>query len=312
MIYTITLNPAIDHVIETKDFVLDETNYYQNDYQTIGGKGINVAVLLNNLQAQVNALGIMGKDNSKVFLEKFKEINLHNNFIMFDGNTRTNYKIKDLDNNKETELNGLGDSFDAHKFKDGMEFLRKNLKANDLVIASGSVPTSLPDGVYFQIGELVEKKKAIFILDSSKKWSLEGIKAHPYLIKPNLQEICELLKIEFRNDYSLSDLENMILEVRKLGARNILVSMGGQGALYFSENDELYKVGIAKGKVVNSVGAGDSMVGGFAYGLVNNFSIEKTLQYAAASGGATAFSEWIGSKELIEELVPTIMIEKLK
>lgn len=291
MIYTITLNPSIDHIIETSGFNLNETNYYQNDYQVVGGKGINVAVLLNNLGSSVLATGFLGETNKKVFLDQFQAINLENNFQLFSGPTRTNFKIKDLKIKAETELNGEGVIVASNIVQSLLKFLDQHLEPNDLVIASGSVPKCVDVDIYYQIGQIVNQHEGCFLLDSSKQWIKEGLKAKPYLIKPNLEEICQMLNQPYNSTASLTEIKAMIDELRVLGARNILVSMGSKGSLYFSEDNHLYETGVAKGQLVNSVGAGDSMVGGFAYGLANHLSIEETLQYGAASGAATAFTQ---------------------
>ncbi|MCL8211354.1 Tagatose-6-phosphate kinase [Mesoplasma sp. JKS002658] len=311
MLYTVTLNPSIDQILQTNGFVLGETNYYDDDYQVVGGKGINVGVLLNNLGVDVVVTGLMGLDNNQVFLEQFKQINLKHDFVFYPGKSRTNFKIKDFQNHQETELNGQGSRVEQNLVQDLLTYLDTHLQPHDVVIASGSVPTSVSENIYEQIGMIVNHHEAIFILDSSKQWVKYGLKAHPYLIKPNVEEICQMLNQEYNPNLTLTQLEAMIKELQVLGARNILVSRGSKGSYYFSEHGEVYQVNTAKGKLVNSVGAGDSMVGGFAYGMSKNLALEEILKFGAASGAATAFSSWIGSKDLVMELKEQIKVEQL-
>ncbi len=311
MLYTVTLNPSIDQILETKGFVLGETNYYDNDYQVVGGKGINVGVLLNNLEVDVVATGLMGLDNNQVFLEQFKQINLKHDFVFYPGKSRTNFKIKDFQNHQETELNGQGSVVEQNLVQDLLTYLDTHVQPQDVVIASGSVPGSVPENIYEQIGMIVNRHEGIFLLDSSKQWIKQGLKARPYLIKPNVEEICQMLDQTYNPNLRLVQLEAMIKQLQELGARNILVSQGSKGSYYFSEHGEIYQVNTAQGKLVNSVGAGDSMVGGFAYAMSKNLTLEEMLKFGAASGAATAFSAWIGSKDLVMELKAQIKVEQL-
>ncbi|WP_031543167.1 1-phosphofructokinase [Mesoplasma photuris] len=310
MIYSITLNPALDHIIETDGFNIGETNYYSQDYTVIGGKGINVSIVLNSLKANVLSTGIMGEKNKNPFIQKFDEVNLKNKFFFFDGNTRTNFKIKNLNKNEETEINGIGIIKELKLLNDLKDFLSSNLEKDDIVIASGSLPNGVPTNIYKEIGDICNSKEATFILDTSKIQMIEGIKSKPFLIKPNIEEICEILNIPFK-EYNFSEIEKMIMELKTMGAKNVLLSMGSKGSYFFSENGDKYKVGIAKGKLVNSVGSGDSMIAGFAYGLYKKLDIIKTLKYGAAAGGATAFTQWLAQKEDIEPLIETISVEKI-
>lgn len=311
MIYTITLNPALDHVVETNGFKIGETNYYHHDYLLIGGKGINVSIILNNLKANVLSTGLLGKENKEIFFAKFNEINLKNNFFLFDGKTRTNFKIKNLLKYEETELNGEGQLIDSNLLTQLFDYLENNLEAGDIVIAAGSTPKTLPIDVYYQLGLIVQKKKAMYILDASKQHLIAGLKAQPFLIKPNLEEICEMLGKPYR-DYDFLEIKTMIQELKRLGAQNILLSRGNKESWYFQENGDVYQIGIAQGTLINSVGSGDSMVAGFAFGQYKKFDLIKCLQYGAAAGGATAFTHWLATKEEIENLVNAIKITKLE
>ncbi|PPE04140.1 1-phosphofructokinase [Williamsoniiplasma lucivorax] len=312
MIYTLTLNPAIDHIILTNQKLeLSVTNYYQDEYQVVGGKGINAGVILNNLGVQTMAIGILGEKNKDIFFDKFKEINLKTKFFLNSGSTRVNYKIKNLASKQETELNGLGFETQTEILNQLIFFLKENLKKEDIVVLTGSVARGISSTIYQELGQLANEKDAIFICDANKELLLNALKAKPYLIKPNLEEICSTLNLEFKPKMNLEEIKPMVRQLQTLGAQNILVSMGSQGSLFFDNKKNIYKVGIAHGELMNSVGAGDSMLAGFVYGLAKKLTIEQTLQYAAASGGATAFTKWIATKEMIEELVDQINIEKI-
>ncbi|WP_339021645.1 1-phosphofructokinase [Spiroplasma endosymbiont of Atherix ibis] len=312
MIYTLTLNPAIDHIVlANKKVELGVTNYYSDEYKVVGGKGINAGIILKNLSTYVQAIGIMGEENKEIFLNKFKEINLNNKFFLNSGSTRVNYKIKHLESKQETELNGMGFNTKKEVLNQLIQYLEDSLKQNDIVMLTGSVAMGIEKDIYEQIGKLVNKKQAILICDATNELLKNVLKEKPFLIKPNLEEICSTLDLKFDENISFEETKELIQKLKNLGAQNVLLSMGSKGSLYFDSNNNIYKVGIAKGKLINSVGAGDSMLAGFVYGKYKNLSIENTLQYAAASGAATAFNEWLASKEEIENLVSQIKVEKL-
>ncbi|QHX36616.1 1-phosphofructokinase [Spiroplasma sp. BIUS-1] len=312
MIYTLTLNPAVDHIVlADKKVELGVTNYYSDEYKVVGGKGINAGIILKNLSAEVQAIGIMGEENKEIFLNKFNEINLNNKFFLNSGSTRVNYKIKHLESKQETELNGMGFQTQKEVLESLVKYLKDNLKENDIVMLTGSVAMGIEKNIYEQIGKLANEKKATLICDATNDLLKNVLNEKPFLIKPNLEEICSTLGIEFNEDITFEETKELIQKLKDLGAQNVLLSMGSKGSLYFDSNNDIYKVGIAQGKLVNSVGAGDSMLAGFVYGKYKNLSIENTLQYAAASGAATAFNEWLASKEEIEKLVSQITVEKL-
>ncbi|AHI54076.1 1-phosphofructokinase [Spiroplasma sabaudiense Ar-1343] len=310
MIYSITLNPAIDHIIESDNFTIKQTNYYQNEYQVVGGKGINVAIILNNLENQVQATGVMGAENKAIFLDKFAEVKVPNHFFFNQGKTRTNYKIKNLSLKEETELNGLGFTTEAKTWKELLDYLKKSITKDDIIVAAGSLAKGIPDDIYFEIGNIANQVNAKFILDATGTVMRKALSSKPFLIKPNIDEICGILNLPIK-EYAFSQIKTMILELQKLGARNILLSMGSQGSYYFTENQEIYQTGIAQGKLVNSVGAGDSMLAGFTHGLSQNLDIEECLKLAAASGAATAFKEWLATKAEITALIDQIKVQKI-
>ncbi|AXK51366.1 1-phosphofructokinase [Spiroplasma alleghenense] len=310
MIYSITLNPAIDHIIESDNFTIKQTNYYQNEYQVVGGKGINVAIILNNLENQVQATGVMGADNKSIFLDKFDEVKVPNHFFFNPGKTRTNYKIKNLSLKEETELNGLGFTTQAKTWKDLLDYLKSKITKDDIIVAAGSIAKGIPNDIYAQIGVIANNVGAKFILDATGTVMLKALSSKPFLIKPNIDEICGILNLPIK-EYTFEEIKSMILQLQKLGAQNILLSMGSDGSYYFTSNQDIYQTGIAQGKLVNSVGAGDSMLAGFTHGVSQNLDIQECLKLAAASGAATAFKEWLATKAEIIKLINEIKVKKI-
>jgi 1-phosphofructokinase len=312
MIYTITLNPAIDKIIlMSQDLELKKTNYYHDEYSVVGGKGINVGVVLNNLNEDVQLTGILGKNNPDVFEKKFEILDLKNHFFANDGNTRTNYKIKNLKTNQETELNGEGFETDPAVLQQLLQYLTANIQPHDIVVATGSIPKNVPKNIYQQIGTIVKEKNGLFIVDAAKEALQLALEAQPFLIKPNIDELNDVFQLSNVTE-ELDSLQQLITTAQSKGARNILLSMGAKGSYYFSEQNEIYQVGIAQGQLVNSVGAGDSMLAGFIHGLAQQYDVSTTLKYAAACGGATAFTTWLATKDEIEPLVGTIQVTKIK
>lgn len=313
MIYTVTLNPAIDCVVELNELNIGETNYYQNSYSQIGGKGINVGVILNSLGIAVDTIGFLGDKNKNIFLEVFNQHSLKNDFIFIkDASTRINYKIRNLTTKEETEMNGLGIDIPSHSLTQLLKYLEYSLRPNDIVIGCGSLAKSVPSDIYFQIGQIANSKQALFLLDTAKQPLKEGLKSEPYLIKPNIAEICELLELPILKHYVLKEIISMVQKIGLLGAKNILLSMGKDGSYYFEQTGKIYQVGIAKGELVNSVGAGDSMLAGIAFGLTKKLDLKTTLAYGAASGAATAFTKWLAEKENIEKFVSQIEVNEIE
>src|SRR5699024_7320625 len=186
--------------------------------------------------------------NAKPFKEKFSELEIENHFIFFKGNTRINYKIKNLSAQEETEFNGLGTEVPKELVTHLLSYLDNNLKPGDILVASGSVPNGVDIDIYKKIGELCHKKDAKYILDTSKNALKYGIESKPYLIKQNIEEMTQVLGNEYQQkEYSINEIKNMVVSMQTKGAQNILISMGSQGSYYFDTENNIYKIGIAKG-----------------------------------------------------------------
>ncbi|WP_381414841.1 1-phosphofructokinase [Spiroplasma endosymbiont of Anurida maritima] len=311
MIYTITMNPAIDYIIETNNFEINKTNYFENGYENIGGKGINVAFVLKELNCDVTAMGFLGKVNSKIFYREFAKQELLSDFIEHKSLTRINFKIKNLSLKQETELNNTGTKIDPNLVDKFLLKLDNILKPNDIVVLSGSTPPQMQNNIYEVIGNICNKKQALFIMDASKINLLSGIKAKPFLIKPNINELCEILNVKVQ-DFSFAEISSMVDKLKTYGAQNVLLSMGEKGGYYFGNNNSVYKINAATGNLINSVGAGDSMLGGFIFGLVNNLPLDETLKYCSACGAATAFSKGLAKIDKIDYYINKINVERIK
>ncbi len=298
MIYTITMNPAIDYVVDLPFFKTGEVNRAQEEHIFYGGKGINVSVVLKELGFESCCLGFVAGFTGDELVRGLQEnLGLQSQMIRVDqGMTRINVKIhSDL----ETELNGIGPLVE----KQDIEKLFKQLEMledNDVLILSGSVPQSMSDMIYCDILKQMSHRNVRVIVDAAGDLLKETLCYHPFLIKPNHHELAELFQVELHN---LDDIEYYARELQKMGAQNVLVSMAKDGSLLVDENKVTHRLGVCHGTVKNSVGAGDSMVAGFIAGYLAGLDYQETLKLATASGGATTFSSGLASRAKIEELL---------
>lgn len=309
MIYTLTLNPAIDQMISVPSFNLGATNKATEQYQIFGGKGINVSVMLQNLGYENIALGFMAKSDSLSFQNYLQAKNIKNNFCQVSGQTRLNLKIRDLANNQETELNCLGFNISSVDEQAILSLIKNKLTKEDILIISGSIAKGGTKNLYYDITQFCFENQIRFAIDTTKNDLLATLKYQPLLVKPNLDELNEI----FSTNYSFSDLkeiENHAKSLIKQGAQNVLISNGKYGSLLVSK-DVTYLATTASGTLINSVGAGDSMVAGFVGTYNKTKDIKKSLLVGSASGAATAFSQGIGELNLVEELQHQIKITKI-
>ena len=306
MIYTVTLNPSIDYVIKVDKLTTGNINRVNEEHVYPGGKGINVTRILKSLDNDYIALGFVSGFTGDYIINSLQELNLKSDFIKVkEGFTRINVKVK---SEEETEINGQGPKISEEELNQFYKVIDK-LVDGDILILSGSIPSCLDERLYESIMKKVEDRDIKVIVDATKNLLLNVLKYKPFLIKPNNHELAEMFNVE------LNSTEDVVFYARKLkemGAQNILISMGKDGALLVTENDEVFASSVAKGEVVNSVGAGDSMVAGFIAGYLKSNSYEEALRLGAASGGATAFSSDLATREFIDKLVDEIKIEKIK
>ena len=306
MIYTVTLNPSIDYVIKVDKLTTGNINRVNEEHVYPGGKGINVTRILKSLDNDNIALGFVSGFTGDYIINSLQELNLKSDFIKVkEGFTRINVKVK---SEEETEINGQGPKISEEELNQFYKVIDK-LVDGDILILSGSIPSCLDERLYESIMKKVEDRDIKVIVDATKNLLLNVLKYKPFLIKPNNHELAEMFNVE------LNSTEDVVFYARKLkemGAQNVLISMGKDGALLVTENDEVFASNVAKGEVVNSVGAGDSMVAGFIAGYLKSNSYEEALRLGAASGGATAFSSDLATREFIDKLVDEIKIEKIK
>lgn len=302
MIYTVTFNPALDYVVHmSQDLAIGMTNRSDAEEIYFGGKGINVSNVLRELDLPTTALGFIAGFTGKALDEGVAASGITTDFIKLpEGNTRINVKIKAAD---ETEINGQGPKIPDECQKALFEKLDM-LKEGDTLVLAGSIPSSLPSDVYERILERLDGKGIRFVVDAIKDLLLNVLKYHPFLIKPNKQELGEMFGVEITSD------DDTVLYAKKLqekGARNVLISMAGDGSLLVTEDGQILRQGVCKGTVKNSVGAGDSMVAGFIAGYEKSGGDYKVaLNLGTACGGATAFSDGLAKKDLIDKLYKTL------
>lgn len=304
MIYTVTFNPSLDYVVQVKDFKCDAVNRTSSENVYAGGKGNNVAVVVSNLGLKSRALGFRAGFTGIAMEQMLREYGCDTDFIPLDeGMTRINVKVKA---EEEFEINGQGPVIGEDKIK---QLLEKTdaLGKDDVLVLSGSIPNTLPDNMYERIMQRLDGKGVRIVVDATQDLLLKVLKYHPFLIKPNNHELGEMFQV------TLTDDEQIITYAKKLqqmGACNVLVSMAKDGAVLVDENQKVYKLLPPEGAVVNSVGAGDSMVAGFLAGYLIHGSYEQALMLGTAAGSATAFTSWLADREKIEALLEQIKDRK--
>lgn len=299
MIYTVTFNPAIDYVVHTKELNFGMTNRSLREEIYFGGKGINVSIVLKELGIDSKLLGFTAGFTGEAIEKGLSDMGLDTDFVRLkDGNSRINIKIKSTE---ETELNCQGPDIDDNAVATLFEKL-DSLSDGDILILAGSIPSSLPSDIYEKILQRISNKSVKTIVDATNDLLLNVLKYKPFLIKPNNHELGEMFGSELKTDL---EIETYARKLQDMGAVNVLVSMAGDGAILIDENGKTHRCGVCKGKVKNSVGAGDSMVAGFTAGIQNG-DYEYALKLGTAAGGATAFSDGLAKKEKIEELLKTL------
>lgn len=296
MIYTVTLNPSVDYTVWVSDFAAGKLNRTQKERIYPGGKGINVSVVLKNLGHDSRALGFTAGFTGAEIENMINKFGCKNDFIRVkDGFSRINMKIK---SSSESEINGMGPVVNQDELN---AFFAKldALKAGDVLVLSGSVPSSLPQDIYEKILERIGDKDILCVVDASGKALLNSLKYRPFLIKPNNFELAEIVG-------ESPDTQEKLLfgaqSLQQMGARNVLVSMAGEGAMLVTQDGRVFSSKPPEGKVINSVGAGDSMVAGFIAGYLESSDYAHAFKLGLCAGSATAFDEWLAQKEDILKL----------
>lgn len=296
MIYTVSFNPSLDYIVSMNGFELGKTNRTTKEQMLAGGKGINVSTVLSNLGIENVALGFIAGFTGQELKRMAAEQGLHTDFIeLSQGVTRINVKLKDYDG---TEVNGMGPDITPEAIEELMNQVRR-LQKGDVLVLAGSIPSSMSNTIYRDIMEELAPKGIHFVVDATKNLLLNVLEFHPFLIKPNNHELGEIFGTELMTHASVIPYAKKLQE---MGARNVLVSMAGEGAVLVAENGQVYMLSAPEGELVNAVGAGDSMVAGFLAGWKEKKDFEYAFKMGLAAGSASAFSEFLATKEEIEEV----------
>lgn len=306
MIYTITFNPSLDYIMKVRKFEEGETNRSYHEDMYPGGKGFNVSTILQRLGYENTALGFIAGFTG----EEIKKQLLHRGFHLDlcqlnQGISRINVKMKST---RETEINSSGPIIQQENLDELFEKLEK-LTTDDILVLAGSIPSSLSNDIYETIMDKLSKKHIKIIVDATNELLLKVLPHSPFLIKPNLRELEDIFNVQISNQ---EELITYAKQLQNLGARNVLVSLGKDGALLVSEDQHVYSCNSAQGILINSVGSGDSMVAGFLAGYLKNNDYQEAIRLGSACGGATAFSDDLADLETIHEVYQQIKVEVIE
>lgn len=304
MIYTLTFNPSLDYIMHIDTLEIGKTNRSLKEEIYPGGKGFNVSTILQRLQIENTAFGFIAGFTGQEIKRRLLDRGFHLDLIeLKEGNNRINIKLK---GQQETEINANGPHISNLELNQLFEQLNQ-IQAGDSLILAGSIPTSLPHDLYEQIMKYLQNKDVQIIVDASKEVLRLVLRYHPFLIKPNLQELEEFFD---KTIHSQEEIITYAKKLQELGATNVLVSLGKDGAILVTK-DSIYYAPSAKGILINSVGSGDSMVAGFLAGYLKSNDYQEALHLGTACGGATAFSEDLAEFDKIQEVYQQIKIQQL-
>ncbi|NLL92862.1 MAG: 1-phosphofructokinase [Clostridiales bacterium] len=300
MVYTVTFNPALDYAVGVEEFILGQVNRAYNESILPGGKGINVSVVLSHLSVENTALGFVAGFTGKQICERLESEGVATDFIEVEGVSRINIKLK---SREETEINGLGPIICEEAIQELMAKLEV-IEDGDFIVLAGSIPKSVPDSIYMDIMSKLKDRNIRFIVDATGDLLVNVLKNHPFLIKPNKQELSEIFNANIDSN------DEVIFYARKLidiGAENVLVSMAGDGAILVTKEDTFF-MNAPKGELVDSVGAGDSMVAGFIAGYIETQNLLEALKMGIAAGSASAFSKNLATADEIRGIYQQIVL----
>lgn len=294
MIYTVTFNPSLDYVVSLDGFALGRTNRTVEERLFPGGKGINVSLVLRELGLESTALGFTAGFVGQEIERRLEELGLHCDFIpLSSGCSRINVKLKDFDG---TEINGMGPEIGTKEW----ERLSGRLEAlgqGDVLVLAGSIPRSLPPNVYGDILGRLSGRGVLTAVDADGSLLTEALAHQPFLVKPNHHELGGIFGVEIR---SREEALSYAKRLQTMGAKNVLVSMAGEGAVLADQNGERHQLPAPEGRLVNAVGAGDSMVAGFLAGWLRTGDFGCALRMGLSAGSATAFSEGLAAGDRIQ------------
>lgn len=297
MIYTVTFNPSLDYIIHVEKFRAGQINRTDEELIFPGGKGINVSIVLKHLGIESTAWGFVAGFTGKEIEKRLGDMGVRTDFIVSEnGLSRINVKMH---SDEETEINGRGPKIldaDIRKLYEKLD----GLKTGDVLILSGSIPSSMPETMYMDIMKHLQGRGINIVVDATRDLLVKVLPYHPFLIKPNNHELSEIFGTEITEK---DDVLNYAEKMQEMGARNVLVSMAGEGAVLLTEDGQSFRAEAPKGKVENSVGAGDSMVAGFMYGYMQDHDYQKAFEYGVCTGSASAFSKELATKTEVESLL---------
>ncbi len=294
MIYTVTFNPSLDYIVSVEDFKTGLTNRTSSELILPGGKGLNVSMVLGNLGIDNTAFGFTAGFTGDEIARRVEEMGVRAEFIRLqDGFSRINIKLQSIDG---TEINGCGPSIDGQAVNRLMEKLDV-LKEGDVLVLAGSVPGSMPDDIYRRIMARLEGQNVLTAVDATGELLINVLAYHPFLVKPNHHELGEIFGVTLRRREEVIPYARRL---REMGAVNVLVSMAGEGAVLAAGDGSVYQEPAPEGKLVNGVGAGDSMVAGFLAGWLERRDYRYALCMGIAAGSASAFSETLATRDGIE------------
>ena len=298
MIYTVTFNPCLDYVVNVDTLTLGAVNRASRETVMAGGKGVNVSIVLKNLGHASCAWGFLAGFTGDEIARRLRDMGIDTDFISVrEGMSRINVKVKAAE---ETEINGIGPAI-TEADVEALYAKIDQLTADDILIVSGSVPATMPGDIYERILARLDGRGVRIVVDATRDLLVNVLPYHPFLIKPNNHELGEIF------DVVLTTREDVVPYAKKLqerGARNVLVSMAGEGAVLVTEDGDVIESPSPKGTVVNSVGAGDSMVAGFVAGyLESDGSYEQAFRMGVCTGSASAFSLGLATRDQVEQLL---------
>lgn len=300
MIYTVTFNPSLDYIVSMDSFEIGMTNRTVGERIFPGGKGINVSIVLSNLGIENTALGFIAGFTGEEIEKEVRGLGLAADFIHMDkGLSRINVKLKDYDG---TEINGMGPNINQ-ACVDKLYRKLDELAEGDMLVLAGSIPKCLPDSIYKDIMERLHSKGVLFVVDAAEDLLVNALDYKPFLIKPNKNELGEIFGTVLR---TREDVIPYAKKLQERGARNVLVSMSGEGAVLVDEKKEVHTLPAPKGILVNAVGAGDSMVAGFLAGWTETKDYDYAFRMGIAAGSASAFSEFFATKEEVEQVFAAV------
>lgn len=297
MIYTVTLNPSLDYFVTVEDFRLGMTNRTSREQMMPGGKGLNVSMVLKNLGIENTALGFTAGFVGREIVRSLEAMGIYAELIgLKEGNSRINVKIQNIEG---TEINGIGPDI-PKSYLDQLMLRIANMVDGDYLVLAGSIPSSVPDTIYRDMMRLVEERRIRVVVDATGALLKQVLPYRPFLVKPNNHELGALFGVEL---HSKAEVIPYARKLQEEGARNVLVSMAGQGAVLAAEDGSVYEMEAPKGQLKNGVGAGDSMVAGFLAGWMETEQYEKAFRMGVCTGSASAFSENLATKAEVEALL---------